>query len=389
MKRIGYMLTVFPVFSETFVGTEMRALEQRGYSIVPIAFVSQPDQGQLADQPLVNKTVTLATVTRRQAIRFLLRHPLRLSKATWFVYQQQGISRASLLLYGAKLAIVAAQHRVDHFHAHFALNSTATAIVGGLLSNTPVSFVGHGFDVYATPADLTLKLHYAQFAVAVCEDMKRYFTRLDSKKIVHLIECGIELQRYPFKPHMRSNNKLLFIGRLTEKKGLFDLLKALTLIPNEHRPVLDIVGDGELRQSLERSIATYELQNYVNLLGARSSEWLIEHASTYLALAAPFCAAKNGDRDTGPVVVKESMALGLPVICTRFMGCNEMLTDQTGRLVETNNPSKLAQAICEVAQLSTFDRLTMLLCARTRLEKLFSTEVTSAKLAHALERVYP
>ncbi|MFB1035760.1 MAG: glycosyltransferase [Sinobacterium sp.] len=65
----------------------------------------------------------------------------------------------------------------------------------------------------------------------------------------------------------------------------------------------------------------------------------------YDAMIVPFELASNGDRDTGPVVVKEAMALKLSVITAYFMGCKEFITRSAGLHVPPKNPPKLAAAI--------------------------------------------
>jgi len=62
-------------------------------------------------------------------------------------------------------------------------------------------------------------------------------------------------------------------------------------------------------------------------------------------MIVPFELASNGDRDTGPVVVKEAMALKLSVITAYFMGCKEFITRSAGLHVPPKNPPKLAAAI--------------------------------------------
>jgi hypothetical protein len=44
MKKIAYVLSSYPVLSETFVGTEMRNMQLCGHDIQPIAF--RRHQGQ-------------------------------------------------------------------------------------------------------------------------------------------------------------------------------------------------------------------------------------------------------------------------------------------------------------------------------------------------------
>lgn len=388
MKTLGYVLSDFPVLSETFVGTEIRAMEALGYQVKPFAFNIHQDGGQPVDKPLLDKAVALSSISNFSALAIWLRNPLRSVKALSFILRQNGLPKRSLIRSAGQLARVAMDNECDHLHAHFALHTAATAIAASQLSGCQVSFVGHGYDVYARPADLALKLESSSFSVCVCEDMCDQFLKLAPNHPVHLVECGIELSRYPFHPHQHHNGRLLFVGRLTEKKGLVDLLQAMSLLPDDERPMLDLVGDGEQKSLLVALANQLGIAEQVHFLGSRPSEWIIDNAAHYLALCTPFCEARDGDRDTGPVVVKEAMALGLPVICSNFMGCKEMIVEGTGLLVPPKDPQSLAAAIVKTYSLTTSQRMSQLDKARIRVTRLYSARNSAKKLATAIESNY-
>ena len=123
----------------------------------------------------------------------------------------------------------------------------------------------------------------------------------------------------------------------------------------------------------------------MRLLGAQNSSWIIENAKHYLAMVSPFQIARNGDRDTGPLVLKEAMALGLPVISTKLMGCNEIVGDDTGYLIPTQNSTELALAIRKVMQLSQHERMSMLRHARERVELQFNVVALCRLLSRRIE----
>ncbi len=79
---------------------------------------------------------------------------------------------------------------------------------------------------------------------------------------------------------------MLFIGRLVPQKGIDDLITALALLPAGERPALDIVGDGPIRESLERQAKAAGL-DAVQFLGPKPAQWLVENGARYLALVAP------------------------------------------------------------------------------------------------------
>ncbi|SFB88974.1 glycosyltransferase family 4 protein [Pseudoalteromonas denitrificans] len=411
MNKIAYVLSSYPVLSETFVSTEMRAMEACGHEVQPIAFNHYEGEFQEQDTDLKDRTLFLSDYSKSIALKALPAIGIGIGKAIKFALLQKGISFYSLVGNALKLAYLAKRTHCTHFHAHFCQGAAATAIVAARLCGATVSFVGHGYDVYATPQDLPLKLASVDFAIAVCKDMVSDFKELSPKVNVSLVYCGIEPNR--FKPtHIHNNRhefvlnliefkefkafqkkfgkkdkkgKLLFIGRLCETKGLFTLLAALRLIPKEHRPQLDLVGDGVLREQLIEYVKKNKLSQFVNFLGAKQSSWFIESSKNYDAMVAPFELASNGDRDTGPVVVKEAMALKLPVITTYFMGCNEFLTRSTGLRVPPKDPIKLASMIKQFYRMPVFDVLCMKNNAYKRVCDLYTAQKQARKLSSLIE----
>ncbi|NRA85275.1 MAG: glycosyltransferase family 4 protein [Gammaproteobacteria bacterium] len=401
MKKIAYVLASYPVLSETFVGTEMRNMQRCGHDVQPIAFNRHQGQYQEQDQALKDRTLFLSDYSQLFVFKGLFYIGWGVFSALKFGVLQQGLTFKSLIANALKLAYFAKKNNCTHFHAHFAQGAAATAIVAARLCGASVSFVGHGYDVYATPQDLTLKLNTVDFAIAVCQDMLDDFKSLAPSATVSLVYCGVELERFScnfaktnadaisatnFRNLQCKKNKLLFIGRLCETKGLFTLLHALKLLPPTVRPVIDLVGEGILKSALQLYVRDHQLTAYVNFLGPKQSTWFITNSHNYDAMIAPFELASNGDRDTGPVVVKEAMALKLPVITTHFMGCKEFITSSTGLRVPPKNPAKLADAIIEFYALSFSEVQSIKNNAYNRVKKLYSAEIQASKLSSIIEQ---
>ena len=386
MKCIGYLVPRFPVWSETFVGTEIRAMQRHGHRVVLLSLERPDDNGQPQDRELAAQTHYFDQLAPQSALRGLLQWPADYRRVWHFSRLQQGMSRKSLLFAGTKIAAFFKRHHCEHVHAHFAQSTTAFAIVAGRLMGVPVSFVGHGMDVYASPADLPLKLACSDFAVAPCVDLVSELSALQPAAKVHLLMCGIEPDRFTLPPHRhRHNGRLLFIGRLHPTKGGRELLRALARIPEESRPELDIVGEGPEREPLTALASTLGIADGVRFLGRRSSAWIASEGPTYMGLCAPFRPAANGDRDTGPVVVKEAMAMGLPVVTTHFQGCKEMVTAETGLRVPVGDIDALATAIRHLCALSEPDWQRMGQAARQRVEQCYTADQQAKRLSALIE----
>ena len=384
VKSIGYVLADFPVLSETFVGDEMRAMARRGHKITPIVSNLRQGPAQEADRKLAKSATLLSSASNRSALKALVRPSARFPLAIAYLIRQKRQPRLSLMWNALKLAAIARDEGCEHLHAHFAGGATAHAIVAAHWIGASVSFVCHGHDVYAEPEDLPVKLAAADAAVAVCNDMAADLHELAPRAAIAIIPCGTDHSAFKPARDREQTARLLFIGRLIPCKGIDDLLSALAI---QGTASVDIVGDGPLEQKLRERAEALGVAERVNFLGARSREWIVENGPGYLGLVAPFKQGPDGTKDTGPLVIKEAMAMELPVIGTRQMGIKEMVSPETGFLVEPADPSSLANAIDAFLQLTPAERRTMGQKGRERLINRFSLDASSKALSNLFEAI--
>jgi glycosyltransferase involved in cell wall biosynthesis len=150
------------------------------------------------------------------------------------------------------------------------------------------------------------------------------------------------------------------VGRLVEKKGFAYLIEAAAAL--EEREPLDtvtIVGDGPLEANLRELAERLGVAHRVRLLGAREPDevrGLLEEADL---LAMPCVVAADGDRDSMPVVVKEALAMEVPVVASDEVGLPEVVRPEWGRLAPPRDTAALAAAIGEVLALPREERAAM------------------------------
>jgi len=380
---IAYIVTHFPVLSETFIGDEIRAMQARGHRVTLIAMTPATQPGQDIDRPLAESAVRLGDIPAARVMG-AASFGAGLPRALAFARAQRMLPRRSLIWNAAKIAGVIREAGCRHVHAHFAGGAAAHAIVAGRLAGVSVSFIGHGHDVYAEPEDVPAKLAHADFALAPCEDMARDLRAMTPKAMVRVLYCGIDADQFPYGAG-GHNGRLLFVGRLVPQKGVDDLLHALADPQVPASLCLDVVGDGPARADLEKLAGSLGLSSRVRFLGARQRDWFRKHGRGYRALAAPFRDGPNGERDTGPLVIKEAMAMGLPVISTRYMGVKEMVLPGMGVLVAPGQRRALAQALAAATQWSEAERREMTRLARDHVERNFTLKAQAATLTQLIE----
>lgn len=160
------------------------------------------------------------------------------------------------------------------------------------------------------------------------------------------------------------------MGRLTEQKGLDDLLQALALVVPHVPAHLVIVGAGPLDTALKQQAQALGVAGYVHFLGQRSD------AQAILRQLDLFVSASRWEGF--PTVILEAMSQAIPVIATDIPGSNELVINgQTGILTPVGAPQQLANAIIELLQ-NPRTRQTMAAQARD-LATQFTIQATAAR----------
>ncbi|MFH1681980.1 MAG: glycosyltransferase [Candidatus Eisenbacteria bacterium] len=168
------------------------------------------------------------------------------------------------------------------------------------------------------------------------ETMVRWGIRAD--RIAHF-PYTIDLEAY--RPAARDDDgSFLFLGRLSEEKGLPVLLEAAARVPGAR---ILIAGEGPMREAMEREAAACGLGG-VRFAGYLHGEDLFDAIRSCRALLLP-----SEYDDNSPLVIYEAFALGKPVIAARRGGIPEMVRPgETGLLFPSGDGPALAEAIREL-----------------------------------------
>jgi colanic acid/amylovoran biosynthesis glycosyltransferase len=387
MFTVGYVLPEFPVHSETFVGNDMRAMSLHGNRVVPICLRLGGGECQPEDVELVRQSRLATRLPAMEALQVLFALRPSALRAFVFAAKQKRLPRGSLMWNAVKIARIASAARCDHLHAHFAGPAAAHAIVAARLIGATVSFICHGHDVYEDAPDLAAKLVAADFVVSTCNDMTTQLKALEPKVDLITAGCGIDPERFQPRQVGDGNGRLLLVGRLVEQKGIDDVLTALSFIDEAERPGLDIIGLGPLLKSLQHQRKELGLEQHVAFLGSRANKWIATEGPRYMGFISAFKPASDGQRDSSPVVIKEAMAMGLPIIATAFMGVKETVGSHAGELVGVGDVQAIAAAIRRLRHLSVAERAEVGRHGRLRVERSFSLAAQAEALTDAIRRV--
>lgn len=145
--------------------------------------------------------------------------------------------------------------------------------------------------------------------------------------------------------------RVLFVGRLVERKGVAGLVEAVGRLPAALDARLEIVGDGPERPKLETLIREKGLADRVVLRGRVSGAALGEAYAAADVVALPSIVDSRSDTEGLGVVLLEAMSYGVAVVGSRVGGIPDIIVDgETGLLVAPGDPTALAEALRRLAE---------------------------------------
>jgi glycosyltransferase involved in cell wall biosynthesis len=140
----------------------------------------------------------------------------------------------------------------------------------------------------------------------------------------------------------------LFIGRVTEEKGLDVLLEASARVDLEHDLV--VAGEGPLVTGMKEKAQALGIADRVVFVGHRTQDELPLLLAASDLLVLPSVSTRRF-REPWGLVVNEAMNAGLPVIATDAVGAAAgglVVHDDTGLVVPQRDPDALARALAEL-----------------------------------------
>ncbi len=167
---------------------------------------------------------------------------------------------------------------------------------------------------------------------------------------VSVVSMGIDYPSFSRAAKKISSSqpaKIIFVGRLTEIKGVRYLIEAIRLLRDRDFNVkLEIYGDGVLRSELEAQVRRLHLENDVFFCGFIQHDLLPQCLAQSDIFVGPSITTSIGESEGFGLVFLEAMAAGLAVIGSNVGGIPDIITDkETGILVAEKDPESIANAI--------------------------------------------
>ena len=264
----------------------------------------------------------------------------------------------SLLLFINKI-------RPDIIHAHWIIPQGLVAVLVRFFYPVPVVVTAHGADLFGLQGRLfqTLKrftLQRVQGCTVVSRPMAKIVedlipTGFKQQIKTTIIPMGVDATVFSpagKDPSIREQLSihglfLLYVGRLTEKKGVRYLIDAMSLlIEDQPDAKLLIIGKGELEVELKEHVRNLGLSQQVYFAGSIPNSRLPVYYASADIFVGPSIEIGSGDREGFGLTFIEAAMSGCLIIGTDSGGIVDIITDkETGLLISEKDSKAIADCI--------------------------------------------
>lgn len=252
---------------------------------------------------------------------------------------------------------ILSQKKIDIIHSHL---SYPAGFLGAIIQKrekipcvlTEHSWIKKYFRSRIHKLCVLYTLKHCAYVVAVSQALKDNIN-LYCKRQVQVIPNVIDMKKFSLSDALKKDNNLnigILGGMGNYRKGLDILIKAVSLLKDMELTV-HIGGDGKYLNTFKEMAKELDIAGKCIFYGEIKPESIQDFYSKL-----DFYVLPSRDETFGVVVV-EAMACGLPVIATKCGGPEEIITKETGVLIDRENPQELARAIRSVAgNLGSYNR---------------------------------
>ncbi|MFC5861895.1 glycosyltransferase family 4 protein [Acidicapsa dinghuensis] len=162
-------------------------------------------------------------------------------------------------------------------------------------------------------------------------------------KVIDLVENGIDAEMWRSTDSYGDNKsrRFVFLGRLVDWKRIDIVIRALAQVPSAE---LEIIGDGPMSGPCSALARELGVQERVFFAGWVPQQECPARLQSALALVLPSIY------ECGGAVVLEAMAMGKPVIASRWGGPADYLNETCGILINPDSEAAMVKGFAEAME---------------------------------------
>jgi colanic acid/amylovoran biosynthesis glycosyltransferase len=357
LVKVAYVTMQFPQPSETFASNEVRLLSRRGIEITVYGLRREhPRAEELVRERGLGEIPTTHNGLRESAWGALaaLARPWLLLRATaWVLWSTRRKPRdavLSLMLLPRSFGVLAAieQARPDVVHMYWGHFPT---IVGYLVQRRlPATVTSVSIVAYDLEREYGGAIRVARNANVIRTHAEVNVPRIAgfvgvAPDRVEVIYNGVDIAwvEQIRRRHRKVRHRVVTVGRLSERKGMSDVIKAFAHVHAKWPDAtLTVVGDSPERAVYEALAASLQVTDAVRFLGHVAHTRVIEE----VAKAEVFVLLSRSPGERLPNVVKEGMACRSVCVTTPTTGIAELVDNEvTGFIVPMSDPVAAGDAV--------------------------------------------
>ncbi len=288
------------------------------------------------------ENIDLHVITFNRGVKF--------DKVSYHYLKEYTKSKADYIFNIPHVKTIVRNIQPDILHSHYA---SSYGYMGSKCNFHPFIITGWGADIFDSTKNPIVRGMIKRsisktdaltvLSKITLEEMKN----LTDKK-VELIPFGVDTAKFiPVQKKHQGKIRIGTVRTLSVKYGVEYLIRAFAILYVKFPQItLEIVGDGELRESLKNLCNRLGISDRVTFHGYINQQTDFQKYSSILSQLDIFAILSVMDSETFGVACVEASACGIPVVATNVGGLPEVIRDGvTGIIVQPKNPTETAEAL--------------------------------------------
>ena len=268
-----------------------------------------------------------------------------------------------------QILVLCRKYKIRLIHAHWVIPQGLLALLARPLlpGEIKVLSTSHGGDLFSLQGRGLQALKRFVFrrsdhVTVVSNAMRDHLKQIGCNTgNVTVQSMGVDLSTR-FVPGNRpaGPNRLIYVGRLVEKKGVATLVTAIHLLKNDFPELrLTIVGDGPEKPALEKLVADFGVNAQIDFAGSQPNENVPQYYQSAGIAVVPSIVAADGDQEGLGLVAVEALGCGCVTIVSDLPALRDVVSDgENGLVFRATDATDLSEKIRHLlTNTALFERL--------------------------------